>query len=247
MLGETLTGVVTGLAGEPVTALTIAVGLGAVVVGFGAWETYFDLAGHRPPRPTRGAGLLWLLSHLPLTAAVAAMGAAMVSLITHAHDGRTPAGTAWVLRGRCRRARHHDARRIWPASVARRLGLYRPLAYTCAGVTVACVALGALRPAPLVLCLTLVLLHWRDSIHAGLWTTRASVEWAGCLATRRQRVINVCVPPNGLLINSGLCRSAGHCRDSNVGAVRAVVHRRSWGVKDWCRGLLDRDSLGPPR
>ena len=38
-----------------------------------------------------------MLSHLPLTAAIAAMGAAMVSLIVHAHEGRTPAATAWML------------------------------------------------------------------------------------------------------------------------------------------------------
>jgi low temperature requirement protein LtrA len=35
----------------------------------------------------------WILGHLPLTAAVAAM----VSLVDHAHDGRTRAATAWVL------------------------------------------------------------------------------------------------------------------------------------------------------
>src|SRR6516162_6002409 len=97
VLGETLTGVVAGLAGQPISALTLAVGLVAVVVGFGAWWTYFDLAGQRRPRPERRAGLRWVLGHLPLTAAIAAMGAAMVSLIDHAHDGRTPAATAWVL------------------------------------------------------------------------------------------------------------------------------------------------------
>src|SRR5215831_9934294 len=50
VLGETLTGVVAGLAREPVSALTLAVGLVAVVVGFGAWWTYFDFAGHRRPQ-----------------------------------------------------------------------------------------------------------------------------------------------------------------------------------------------------
>src|SRR6185312_13272736 len=50
VLGETLTGVVGGLAAEPASGLTLAVGLVAVVVGFGAWWTYFDFAGHRPPR-----------------------------------------------------------------------------------------------------------------------------------------------------------------------------------------------------
>jgi low temperature requirement protein LtrA len=95
VLGETLTGVVAGLSGQPVSGATLAVGLVAVVVGFGAWWTYFDFAGGRRPRPERRASLRWVLGHLPLTAAIAAMGAAMVSLTDHAHDGRTPAATAW--------------------------------------------------------------------------------------------------------------------------------------------------------
>ena len=37
-------------------------------------------------------------------------------------------------------------------------GLYRPLARTCAAVAVACLGVGAVRPAPLVLGLALVLL-----------------------------------------------------------------------------------------
>src|SRR5215475_13757250 len=97
VLGETLTGVVAGLAREPISGLTLAVGLVAVVVGFGAWWTYFDFAGQRQPRPEPAASAQWIFSHLPLTAAVAAMGAAMVSLVDHAHDGRTPAATSWML------------------------------------------------------------------------------------------------------------------------------------------------------
>ncbi len=49
VLGETITGVVGGLVARPVGALTLSVGLVAVVVGFGAWWTYFDFAGNRPP------------------------------------------------------------------------------------------------------------------------------------------------------------------------------------------------------
>ena len=97
VLGETLTGVVAGLSAEPVSGLSLAVGLVAVVVGFGAWWTYFDFAGGRHPRTQPAATLQWILGHLPLTAAVAVMGAAMVSLVDHAHDGRTPAATAWLL------------------------------------------------------------------------------------------------------------------------------------------------------
>src|SRR5258708_2466008 len=87
VLGETLTGVVTGLARKPISGLTLAAGLVAVVVGFGAWWTYFDFAGHRHPRPDPAPSLQWLLGHLPLTAAIAPMAAAMVSLVDHAHDG----------------------------------------------------------------------------------------------------------------------------------------------------------------
>jgi low temperature requirement protein LtrA len=92
VLGEILTGVVAGLASQPVGPLTLSVGFVAVVVGFGAWWTYFDFAGHRQPRSNIAASMQWMLSHLPLTAAVAAMGAAMVSLIDRCravrHDAR---------------------------------------------------------------------------------------------------------------------------------------------------------------
>jgi low temperature requirement protein LtrA len=159
VLGETLTGVVTGLSGEPVSGMALAVGLVAVVVAFGAWWTYFDFAGGRRPQPERRASLRWVIGHLPLTAAVAAMGAAMVSLVDHAHDGRTTAATAWVL---CAGAAVVlGATMLLAASLPawhRDRGLYRPLARTCAAVAVACLALGAARPAPLFLGIALVLL-----------------------------------------------------------------------------------------
>jgi low temperature requirement protein LtrA len=147
------------LAHQPVSALTLAVGLTAVVVGFGAWWTYFDFAGHRHPRPARPASLQWILSHLPLTAAIAAMGAAMVSLIDHAHDGRTPAATGWVLCAGaavvlCATMLVAASLRAWH----RDRGLYRPLARTCAVVAVACLGVGAARPAPLFLGFALVVL-----------------------------------------------------------------------------------------
>jgi len=159
VLGETLTGVVAGLSSRPVSALTLAVGLAAVVVGFGAWWTYFDFAGQRPPRTERMATVRWSFGHLPLTAAVAAMGAAMLSLVDHAHDGRTPAATAWVLGGGA--AVVLAATMLVAASLPdwdRERGLYRPLARTCIAAGVVCLGLAAVRPAPLLLALGLVLL-----------------------------------------------------------------------------------------
>ena len=159
VLGETLTGVVAGLSSRPVSALTLAVGLAAVVVGFGAWWTYFDFAGQRPPRTERMATVRWSFGHLPLTAAVAAMGAAMLSLVDHAHDGRTPAATAWVLGGGA--AVVLAATMLVAATLPdweRDRGLYRPLARTCIAAAVICLGLAAVRPAPLLLALGLILL-----------------------------------------------------------------------------------------
>jgi len=159
VLGETLTGVVTGLAGEPISALTLSVGLVAVVVGFGAWWTYFDFAGHRRPKPNRAASVQWMLSHLPLTAAIAAMGAAMVSLITHAHDSRTPAATAWLLSAGA--AVVLGATMLVSASLQAWRDdrhFYQPVARAYAVVAVACLGVGAARPAPLILGLVLIVL-----------------------------------------------------------------------------------------
>ena len=159
VLGETLTGVVAGLSSQPINGLTLTVGLVAVVVGFGAWWTYFDLAGGRRPVPERPASLRWVLGHLPLTAAIAAMGAAMVSLVDHAHEGRTPAATAWIL---CAGAAIVlGATMLLATSLPawnRDRGLDQRLARTCAAVAVACLVLGAARPAPLILGLVLVAL-----------------------------------------------------------------------------------------
>ncbi|MFC1438519.1 low temperature requirement protein A [Streptacidiphilus sp. N1-10] len=159
VLGENVTGVVEGLAHETSNALTLAVGLVAVVVGFGSWWTYFDFAGHRLPRPTRASTLQWMLVHLPLTAAVAAMGAAMVDLVEYAHESRTPAATAWVLCAGaavvlCMTMVLASSLQIWRTTQ----GLYRPLSRTCVAAAVLCLVVGAARPAPLVLGIALALL-----------------------------------------------------------------------------------------
>ena len=137
----------------------MAVGLVAVVVGFGAWWTYFDFAGHRLPRPEPVPTVQWIFGHLPLTAAVAVMGAAMVSLVDHAHEGRTPAATAWVLSAGA--AVVLATTMLVAASLQAwedKRGLYRPLARTSGVAALACLGVGAARPTPLVLGLALVLL-----------------------------------------------------------------------------------------
>jgi MFS-type transporter involved in bile tolerance (Atg22 family) len=83
----------------------------------------------------------------------------MVSLVDHAHEGRTPAATAWLLCGGT------AVVLITTMLLARSLpswdddrDLYRPLARTCAAVALACAGLGAARPAPLLLAVALVVL-----------------------------------------------------------------------------------------
>jgi low temperature requirement protein LtrA len=157
VLGETLTGVVQGLISESVSAAALSVGLISVVVGFGAWWTYFDFAGHRHLKEGRSAALRWMLGHLPLTAAIAAMGAAMVSLIRHAHDGRAPAATAWMLGGGA--ALVLAATMLIASSLAdwdQDRAFYRPLARTCAAAAAICLGIAALRPPPFIFGLALV-------------------------------------------------------------------------------------------
>lgn len=175
VLGETVTSVVSGLAAEPISALTLTVALIAVVVGFGAWWTYFDFAGHREPRQTPVASAQWMLAHLPLTAAVAAIGAAMVSLVEHAHAARTAAATSWVLCGGA--ALVLSSTMLVAASLSAwrtKRDLYRPLSRICAAAAVACLGLGAARPAPIVLGLVLVVLFGIPWVFAVAYRLRQS-------------------------------------------------------------------------
>ncbi|MFI1093549.1 low temperature requirement protein A [Streptomyces sp. NPDC020917] len=174
VLGETVTGVVTGLEAQPVGALVLAVALVCVVVGFGAWWTYFDFSGGREPRRTPAASLQWMLGHVPLTAAVAAMGAAMVDLVEQAHHARTSAATAWVLCGGAALVLAGTlvvagSLKDWRAKWA----LYRRLSWTCAATAAACLVLAALRPEPLVLGILLVVLF--------------SIPWSVAVAYRVRR------------------------------------------------------------
>ncbi|MEV6024732.1 low temperature requirement protein A [Streptomyces sp. NPDC052036] len=159
VLGETVTGVVDGLGHTPLDARTLAVALMCVVVGFGAWWTYFDFAGHRAPRPTPAAATQWMLTHLPLTAAVAAMGAAMVGLVEHAHAARTATAASWALCGGA--AVVLGTTMLVAGSLSDwhgKFGLYRPLSLACAVSTAAALGLGAIRPSPLLLVVALVVL-----------------------------------------------------------------------------------------
>ncbi|MGW4771775.1 low temperature requirement protein A [Nocardia sp. NPDC004278] len=108
----------------------------------------------------RGATLGWILAHLPLTAAIAVMGAAMVWMVEHADGARTPASTAWMLCAGtaltlCITMALAATLREWQ----RRPRFYRSLATLSALCAALALTVVYLRPAPLALGLILVALY----------------------------------------------------------------------------------------
>jgi low temperature requirement protein LtrA len=156
VLGEVVLGVVAGLVPAERDGMTIAVGLLALCIGFGLWWIYFDLVGRRLPR--NGPALTnWVLSHFPIALSIAAAGAAIASLIGHAHDARAPAETAWLLGGAV--ALGLLALIVTGQSLVdaeRLLSVYRPLGMVLAIGAVAALVVGWVRPAPWLLALLLL-------------------------------------------------------------------------------------------
>ncbi len=160
VLGEVIVGVVEGIGeAEELTTRTVATGVIALTIGFGIWWNYFDSLGRRIPDQGVGRLASWFNVHFPLTMGIAAGGAAMVSLVEHAADPRTPTATAWLLTGSVT---------IVLASIAAAAqalpddrfpaGWLRQLIPTFALAAVAILAIGAARPTPIVLVATVSLL-----------------------------------------------------------------------------------------
>lgn len=152
-LGEVVVGVVGGISdAEHRDAMTIAVGMVGLTIGMGMWWNYFDMLGRRVPgqRGLRLAG--WLYSHLPLTMAVAAGGAAMVSLLEHSGDGRTPTATGWLLVGSVVIVLGSVTLACTALPVDEYPpGMVRFVAPAFGGAALVVVAIGVARPAPLVM------------------------------------------------------------------------------------------------
>ncbi len=97
VLGETVTGVVSGLAHTPVDALTLVVALIAVVAGFGAWWSLLRLRRSAPAEATARPPWCGCSATSPLTAAVPGWGPPWSASSTAPHATRTPTSTAWAL------------------------------------------------------------------------------------------------------------------------------------------------------
>ena len=155
VLGEVVVGVVTGLSEVERTVEAMATGMIGLGIGFGIWWTYFDYVGGR--RPSAGPSG-WMVSHLPITMAIAASGAAMVSLVEHAGDDRAPAAAAWVLAGSVAVALVALIGAMRELRDFERLSsVYQPLIPTMMGAALAALLVGWWRPAPWLLVLALVM------------------------------------------------------------------------------------------
>jgi low temperature requirement protein LtrA len=157
VLGEVVIGVVDGLSHAEQDAITIATGALGLIVGFGFWWMYFDVVGRRLPRPNGPAVADWIIGHLPITLAIAAAGAGMVSLLEHAHEPVAPATTSWLLAGSVALGLIGIVVAALALDDARRLpAVYRPLSVAMALGAAAALVVGALSPAPLLLAALLV-------------------------------------------------------------------------------------------
>ena len=182
VLGEVVFSVVDGITQSEHDATSIATGMVALVVGFGFWWIYFDVIGGRLPKGDGGALANWILSHYPITLAIAAAGAGMVSLVEHAHDATTPASVSWLLSG----AVAVGTLALIPASRAlvdasRLMAVYRPLWVAMAAGAVVSLMVGWAQPPPWLLALLLVFvltLLWavavRGFLRAGAWAVEES-------------------------------------------------------------------------
>jgi low temperature requirement protein LtrA len=156
VLGEVVFGVVDGLSHVEQDALTVGTGILALVIGLGFWWIYFDIVGGRLPRNEGRAIGTWILTHFPITLAIAAAGASMVSLIEHAHDPIAPDASVWLLAGSVAAVLVAEVVNAWALADAQLVAVvYRPLAVAMCAAAVAVLAMALARPAPWVFALAI--------------------------------------------------------------------------------------------
>ena len=156
VLGEVVFGVVEGLSVADRDLKSVATGMLTLGLGFGFWWVYFDIVGGRFPKADGRSLVIWTLSHLPITLAIAAGGAASVSLIAHAHDPAAPLETALLLAGAVAVGLLAEIPTVRALADADRLRVvFRPLQFAMALGAAAALVAGFARPNPLLLALIL--------------------------------------------------------------------------------------------
>ena len=97
VLGEVIVGVVQGLAGyHELDWQVVGISALGMMVAFGTWWLYFDFVSHRIPGPGAMRVYVWSYAHLPVTAGIAMIGAAVVNVIAHATEP-LPVEVRWLL------------------------------------------------------------------------------------------------------------------------------------------------------
>jgi low temperature requirement protein LtrA len=99
VLGEVIVGVVNGVAGQhELSWLVGALAALGMLIAIGLWWVYFDAVSHRRPIARRSKVLSWMYLHLPVTAGIAAAGAAILNVTEHAGEPLA-AEVRWLLVG----------------------------------------------------------------------------------------------------------------------------------------------------
>ena len=99
VLGEVVAGTIRGVAGtEQLTWLVGATASLGMLIAIGIWWIYFGLLAHHPPIATASKVAQWFYLHLPLTAGIAAAGAAVLSIIEHSSEPLN-AAASWLVVG----------------------------------------------------------------------------------------------------------------------------------------------------
>ena len=99
VLGEVVVGVVSGLGSNHHFSFSmISVALLGILIAASLWWVYFDFVSHRIPIARRLPVTSWTYLHLPLTAAIAAAGAAILNVV-EGYDETLLGEVRWLLVG----------------------------------------------------------------------------------------------------------------------------------------------------
>ncbi|MDJ0754867.1 MAG: low temperature requirement protein A [Ardenticatenaceae bacterium] len=99
VLGEVVVSTVNGVAGHHHLDRTVGITAAlSMLIAIGFWWLYFDFVSHRKPLVTMGKVTQWFYLHLPMTAGIAAAGAAVFNVVEHSGEP-LEVGARWLLVG----------------------------------------------------------------------------------------------------------------------------------------------------
>lgn len=169
VLGEVIVGGIRGV--QELDQLDWTIGFTALlgmVVAIGIWWVYFDFLTHRHVRTGRTSAVTWSYLHLPLTMSIAATGAAIFNVTTHAGEPLS-GDVRWLLVGAVAVAFTSIAlllRSVQSVGEYRRIHRIGGVTILSAGIVAGLLGFTTLESVPLLLVLVAVMLV---PVAAGLW------------------------------------------------------------------------------